>query len=373
MKTPALPLAALALALPAFAADEPAPEARPQIEVCFVLDTTGSMGGLIEGAKQKIWSIANEVIAARPTPEVKFALVGYRDRGDDYVTRVTALTDDIDAVYAELQKFEAGGGGDTPESVSQALHEAVSDIAWSRSRDVLKIIYLVGDAPPHTDYPDGPDYREVCATAARSDLIINTVQCGTLAGTREVWQEIASAAEGRFIALEQSGNMVVVATPFDEDLSELNRQIGATLVPFGSNAARAGVVAKQALAESVSAPAAADRLRYNSVSRKAVQGEGELIDALGAGKVELADLKRDELPEEWRELDDEAREAKVKDLRSQREAIQQKIATLSQQRENFLAAERKRLAESGKADDAFDTTVAESLKEQAARKGIRYQ
>ena len=38
--------------------------AGPRIEVVFVLDTTGSMSGLIEGAKQKIWSIANAMASA---------------------------------------------------------------------------------------------------------------------------------------------------------------------------------------------------------------------------------------------------------------------------------------------------------------------
>src|SRR5882757_7264849 len=94
---------------------------KPQIEVCFVLDTTGSMSGLIEGAKQKIWSIANEMISAKPTPEIRFGLVGYRDRGDEYVTKVFNLTDDLDGIYAHLQSFKADGGGDTPESVNEAL------------------------------------------------------------------------------------------------------------------------------------------------------------------------------------------------------------------------------------------------------------
>ena len=74
--------------------------AKQRIEVCFVLDTTGSMGGLIAGAKAKIWSMANDIISAKPTPEVRFALIAYRDRGDDYVTKITQLTDDLDAVYA---------------------------------------------------------------------------------------------------------------------------------------------------------------------------------------------------------------------------------------------------------------------------------
>ena len=88
------PLTALA-GLMAFGA-EPATPARPEIEVCFVLDTTGSMSGLIEGAKRKIWSIANDIASAKPTPNVKMGLIGYRDRGDKYVTKVYDLTDNID-------------------------------------------------------------------------------------------------------------------------------------------------------------------------------------------------------------------------------------------------------------------------------------
>src|SRR3954468_4422602 len=97
----------------------PTDQSKPRIEVYFVLDTTGSMGGLIEGAKQKIWSIANEMISAKPTPQLKLGLIGYRDRGDEYVTRTFNLTEDIDAIYAHLREFKADGGGDTPESVNE--------------------------------------------------------------------------------------------------------------------------------------------------------------------------------------------------------------------------------------------------------------
>ena len=133
---------------------------QPRIEVCFVLDTTGSMSGLIEGAKQKIWSIANEIISAKPTPAIRIGLVGYRDRGDEYVIKSFDLSDDIDAVYSQLQTFCAKGGGDTPESVNEALDEAVHKMHWSQDRKVLKIIFLVGDAPPHMDYSGGPSTHE---------------------------------------------------------------------------------------------------------------------------------------------------------------------------------------------------------------------
>lgn len=84
--------------------------AKQQMEICFVLDTTASMSGLIEGAKQKIWSIANQLISAKPTPDLKIGLVAYRDRGDEFVVKSFNLTDDIDSIYAELRKLKAEGG-----------------------------------------------------------------------------------------------------------------------------------------------------------------------------------------------------------------------------------------------------------------------
>ena len=82
----------------------------PKIDVVFVLDTTGSMGGLIQTAKEKIWAIASTMASAQPTPELRIGLVAYRDRGDAYVTRVVDLSDDLDSVYATLMDFQADGG-----------------------------------------------------------------------------------------------------------------------------------------------------------------------------------------------------------------------------------------------------------------------
>ena len=66
-----------------------APTQRPQVELVFALDTTGSMSGLIEGAKQKIWSMASFVAQGQPTPDLRVGLVAYRDIGDAYVTKVS--------------------------------------------------------------------------------------------------------------------------------------------------------------------------------------------------------------------------------------------------------------------------------------------
>ena len=104
---------------------DPITNVRPRIEVVFALDTTSSMSGFIQAAKEKIWSIATTMASAQPAPEIKIGLVAFRDRGDAYVTQVTDLSEDLDSVYAKLMDFKAIGGGDGPESVNQALYDAV--------------------------------------------------------------------------------------------------------------------------------------------------------------------------------------------------------------------------------------------------------
>jgi hypothetical protein len=345
--------------------------AKPQMEVCFVLDTTGSMGGLLEGAKQKIWSIANEMIAAKPAPGIQLGLVAYRDRGDAYVTKSFALTNDMDQVYAVLRGFSAGGGGDGPESVNEALRDAVEKMAWSQDRKVLKIIFLVGDSPPHMDYADGPKYQAVCQDAMRRDLIINTVQCGGQADTAVVWKEIAKLSEGSYAAIAQSGNMAVIATPMDDKLAELNGALNKTVIAYGEARVQREVSSKVALASAAPAAVAADRLAFNAASGLTVQGEGELLDGLKNGKVKLAELKKAELPAELQKLGDQELRAHIAAKQKERADLQVKVQRLSAERERFVAAERQRLAAAGKGD-SFDATVAEILHTEAARKGIRY-
>jgi Mg-chelatase subunit ChlD len=355
------------------AKEAPAAEAKPakpRLEVCFVLDTTGSMSGLIEGAKQKIWSIANDMISAKPTPEIRVGLIAYRDRGDEYVTKAFDLTSDIDAIYGHLQSFRAAGGGDTPESVNEALYEAVHKMSWSADRQVLKIIFLVGDAPPHMDY-DEPKYPEICQDAMKKDLIINTVQCGGMAATTPIWKEIAQLSEGSYAAIAQTGNMAMIPTPMDGELAELNRRLGGTLVAYGSAESRRTLASKQFVSEAAPAAVAADRLAFNARYGVAVQGGGELLDELNSGKLKLESLDKSNLSPELQKLSADELKAHLDAKQKDRAELQAQIQKLGKEREEFLIAERKRLAEEGKGD-SFDEKVAGAVRAQAARKGIQY-
>ncbi len=394
MKTPKLHLhiciAALAISagplIAQNAKDKTKPE-RPKLEVCFALDTTGSMGGLIQGAKDKIWSIANEMVSTKPAPEIRFGLIGYRDKGDAYITKVFDLSEDIDAIYGHLMEFQAQGGGDGPESVNQALHEAVTKMSWSKSRDVLKIIFLVGDAPPHMDYQDDVKYPEVCQLAMKKDLIINTIQCGAMGGTAEIWKEIATKAEGEYAAILQSGGTVAIATPFDAEISEINRKLNATVVGYGDRRARMTATGKVAAASGAKAEAAADRAEFlikaapaaadpfaapaGGGGAKVISGDEDLIALLAEEKVKLAEIEEEKLPETLKKMTPAERETHIAKLREERKALQEKMAALVKQRGAFVVEEKKRLAAEGKAD-GFDSKVKSIIRDQAKAKGIKY-
>ena len=349
--------------------------AAPRIEVCFVLDTTGSMGGLIEAAKQKIWSICNEIVKAKPTPELKVGLVAFRDRGDEYVTKPFPLTDDIDTVYGHLMEFKAEGGGDIPESVNEALAVAVKQMAWSQDSSVLKMIFLVGDAPPHMDYPNDVKYPEVCQMAMKKDIIINTVECGNAQDTAVAWQKIAGLGEGRFVAIGENGDVAVITTPMDKQLADLNAAIGKTLVPYGNSDVQHEVMAKQARSETVfasvtSAPAASDRLLYNAATKKTVQGGNELVDEYEKDATILDKIKPADLPAPLQHATPPEVEAYLKQKQVERAELQKQIGEISQQREQYLADERKKLSGS---KDGFDAEVAKILREEAAKKGLKYE
>jgi len=353
----------LAAAGSAFAAKS---KDTPKVDVVFVLDTTGSMGGLIEGAKLKIWSIANQIIGGSPAPDLRVGLVGYRDVGDSYVTQVFDLSADLDEVYANLMSFQAGGGGDTPEHVNRALHDAVSNIEWGSGRESLRIVFLVGDAPPHVDYDDGFDYKEICRTAVTSDIIVNTIQCGGMPETAEFWREIALLGEGEYAAIPQSGGMRTIATPMDDELSKLSAELDETVVAFGDEADFERKREADEMVADMAAPAVAERAAYKSASR--IIATYDLIDAIESGKVELEDVKKNELPEEMKGMDDDEMQSYLARKSVKRAKLRRQISELHKEREAFIKA---KLAEGGE-EDSFDAQVLSMIRTQANAKGISY-
>ena len=176
--------------------------AKPHIDLAFCIDTTGSMQGEIDNVKAKTKEIVAKLAGGKPSPVIRVGLVAYRDRGDEYVTKIFPFTEDIDKVVKDISSLKADGGGDTPESLNEGLHVAVNDLKWDESKKTVKLLFVIGDAGPHA-YPKDYDWKTESKKAIGQGIQINTVGCQGLESAAEaegvgVFKEIARLADGKY-------------------------------------------------------------------------------------------------------------------------------------------------------------------------------
>lgn len=121
-----------------------------KVDICFVIDTTGSMGDELEYIKGEFNSIVSMINSTYQVDTMRFALVVYRDTGDTYITQEYDFTTSVDQMRGWLSNQAASGGGDYPEAMDIALQKA-NKLDWSKG-NAARIMFLVADAPPHDSY-----------------------------------------------------------------------------------------------------------------------------------------------------------------------------------------------------------------------------
>jgi Mg-chelatase subunit ChlD len=164
----------------------------------FVIDATGSMSDEIEQLKANIVSISDQLAQLPTKPDVRFATTVFRDRGDAFVTRTFDFTSDVKAFQDALRAVEADGGGDTPEAVNAAVFDAIHKPAW-RGGETVSLAFLIGDAAPHLDDPDDPDYAAEVFEAAERGIKIEPIASSGLDDQGEyVFRQLAQLTGGRF-------------------------------------------------------------------------------------------------------------------------------------------------------------------------------
>jgi hypothetical protein len=339
----------------------------PRVEVAFVLDTTGSMGDLIDGAKRKIWSIATTIVENNPEADIAMALVAYRDRGDVYVVKTEELSEDIQGIYGRLVRLEADGGDDTPESVNKALDEAINGLAWSSGDNVRRIVFLVGDAPPHMDYPQERQYPEIVQRAVDRGIIVNTVQAGDMWETTPIWKEIAQYGRGRYMAIPQDGGQVaVIVTPYDDEILHLQRMLDDTVVPYGRPEKRAELSTKMKERAAAAPSVQVENSEYyakRTARKEVVTGGGDLIGDLANKDVELDKLNQAELPEPLQSKTLEEQKQWIGVIAEKRRALETRMSEAIAKRDAYVAEQRS----TGVAvapTDSFDEAVKDTLKVQ---------
>ncbi len=170
------------------------------VDVLFILDTTGSMGEEIERLRSTIEIISANITALKPKTALRFGMVLYRDREDEYDTKVVPFTADLGVFQKALDDVVADGGGDEPEDLQAALGDAVSKMRWNA--DGIRLGFIVTDASLHLDYAQEPTYAASAREAKAKGIKLFSVGAGGLPLEGEYpLRQIAQYTQGKYIFL----------------------------------------------------------------------------------------------------------------------------------------------------------------------------
>jgi len=340
--------------------------ARRDIDLVIALDVSGSMSGLIDSTKQRLWDIVNELARAQPTPVLRVAILTYGapDYGaqSGYVRLDLPFTNDLDAVNEKLFSFHTNGGD---EYVARVVHTAFERLQWSPSADALRIVFVAGNESAAQD----PQLRleQVMGEAAQRDIVVNAIYCGG-DGDEDAtgWRRVATLANGTYASIDQDAAAVAnIATPYDAQLASLNEALNATYLAVGATGerARSNQVAQDANAAAMSAPAAASRALAKAGAL--YETSWDLVSAIAAGN-KLEDVATVDLPPEMRVMEPAAREEYVEKKTAERAELQARIQSLGEERRRYIEEH------SDTADDELDTAMLDGLHRAAERKGFEF-
>jgi hypothetical protein len=366
-------LSILFLPGPARAQDAARPP-RTTVQIAILLDTSGSMNGLIDQAKTQLWNVVNEFVMAKKdgrTPAIQVALFEYGKQslpsGEGFVRMILPLTDDLDRVSEELFALKTNGG---EEYCGWVIRDAVNRLEWTRSGDVYKAIFIAGNEP----FTQGPiDFHTSCRAAIERGIVVNTIFCGpNPVGSQTGWKDGAVMADGRFMSIDQNLKVAEIPAPQDTEIARLGVDLNKTYLPFGKMG-QAGQL-RQSMQDANACDVSTSVLATRSVSKSNpfyCNDAWDLVDAIKNGKCKLDDLKDEDLPTVLSKLDKTARKAKVEEAARQRGEIQAKILQLNNEREKYLAAERKKQA--GGKEETLDKVIAKAIRDQAARHNFKFE
>lgn len=203
------------------------------VDIAFVVDATGSMGDEIEFLKLELEDVIRGTMEKYSTLNLKAASVFYRDRGDEYVAKMTPFHDDLLKTLNFIKLQRAGGGGDTPEALDEALSTALDSLQWN-SNARTKLLFLVLDAPPHLEARER--IQRLTLKAAAMGVRIVPIACsGTDKSTEFLLRSMALATNGTYAFLTNHsgvGNSHIEPTTDKYEVELLNNLLQRLIGQF---------------------------------------------------------------------------------------------------------------------------------------------
>ncbi len=169
------------------------------LQICFLLDATGSMKDEIEQLQDVIFSIHSRILTMPTRPAVKFSIVAYRDKADAFLVKGRPFTTSIDTFQVALDKISAGGGGDYPEDIESAFIYCLDSLSWDEQS--VKFVFLIGDAPPHLQKKEKNYLWAAQRCRSRGIMVCPIGASGLKLDGEFVFRQIAVITNGEFVFL----------------------------------------------------------------------------------------------------------------------------------------------------------------------------
>ena len=348
---------------------------KTKIKLALILDTSNSMDGLINQAKNQLWKIVMELAKTKDKngedPSIDLALYQYGNDNlsirNGYIELVQKFTGELDEISEKLFALTTRGG---EEYCGQVINNSLSELAWSNSPQDLQMIYIAGNERFNQGYLD---YKKVCVWAKKKNITVNTIFCGKRTeGIKSLWKHGADLTGGQFACIDSDIQTVHYASPYDNEISRLNTALNNTYVPYNTS----GVAKKR---KQLSEDSKAERLnksmaskRYLSKGSKVYRNkQWDLVDHSKETHFNIDSVSAVALPDSLGKLSKSALKNKIEELSKKRESIKKEMSNLSKKREDYV---QKQKINAIKNDTVLlEDAIIKGLKEQAKKKSITFE
>lgn len=309
-----------------------------KIQVAILLDVSGSMDGLIEQAKSRLWNIVNTLTTLKfkgESPQIEIALYAYGTGNSykgDYMYQITPLTTDLDLISEKLFALRTSG---SEEYCGTAISRATRELEWGNNESDMKLIYIAGNEI----FEQGKiSYKTSIPQALGKDIYVNTIHCGDAeTGIRDLWKDAATRGKGKFFNIDSNARVRYIETPYDDKISSCNQRLNDTYISYGQLGyeKQANQVAQDRNAESISKSNSAERIVSKSKSVYK-NSSWDLVDMVKDDGAALDKIKKDELPAELQGKSKDEIKQLVAQKEKDRNDIQKEIADLAKKRQEYI-------------------------------------
>jgi len=364
--------------------DDEKKDDRIPVDVAILLDTSNSMDGLINQARNQLWKIVQRLSVTEKDgrkPALRVSVFEYGNTNlpatENYIRQVLPLSDDLDKVSEALFGLSTKGGD---EYCGAVIGEAITRLDWTSDDAAYKSVFIAGNEA----FTQGQvSYVSTCADAKEKGIIVNTIHCGDHStGVKGMWADGALKGGGKSFNINQDRQQVRIKCPQDKVLIELNGKLNKTYLWFGkesdrkfncqnqiaqdTNAMRGvamGGMGGGGMEESSPAPTYGSRVAAKA-SAIYDNRKRDLVDAAKADESSIEKVEKDMLPDEMQKMSAEERKKYVAGMAAERKKIQEEIIKIAKERETYLTAERKKL---GKGKDTLGDAICNAIDEQFGR------